>query len=253
MRSQNNILIEVCTDGYEMSLDAVRNGASRLELCSAISEGGLTPALSLTESVCRDSKVPVMVMIRPRAGDFCYSRYEFDLMKDDVLHAKKAGAAGVVFGILLPDGSVDIKRCEQLIELARPMQVTFHRAFDMTSDPFLAMEEIITLGAETILTSGQRQVAEDGLELIRELVKRAGDRISIMAGSGVNPNNILLLHEVGIKAFHFTCRKRSAGNMKYRNESLISMGAANNSGEYDIYVFDEHKMNAVKEALREIS
>jgi copper homeostasis protein len=251
MPYRNKILIEVCTDGFDMSNDAIHSGASRIELCSSLIEGGITPPLSLTEKICKSAGAPIHVMIRPRGGDFLYSDSEFELMRTDIIQAKKAGASGVVFGILLPDGSIDIKRCEVLVELALPMKCIFHRAFDMTSDPFLALEEVITLGFDTILTSGQRQTAEDGLEMIRELVKRAGDRIEIMAGGGVNSSNVMLLHEAGIRAFHFTARKRTAGKMQYRNEALQSMGPVNMAGEYDIYCLDENKLHSVLTALNE--
>lgn len=251
MHSRNNCIIEVCADGFELSNDAIHAGASRIELCSSLVEGGITPPLSLTEKLCKSAGAPIHVMIRPRGGDFLYTDAEFELMRADILHANKAGASGVVFGMILPDGSIDIKRCEVLVNLAKPMKTIFHRAFDMTSDPFLAMEEIITLGFDTILTSGQRQTAEDGLEMIRELVKRAGDRIEIMAGSGVNATNVMLLHEAGVRAFHFTARKRLAGKMQYRNEALQSMGPVNMAGEYDIYQFDADKLAAVLTALNE--
>jgi copper homeostasis protein len=249
MPYRNNNIIEVCADGYEMSNDAIRAGASRIELCASLSEGGITPPLSLTEKLCKSAGAPVHVMIRPRGGDFLYSDPEFELMRADIVHAKKAGASGVVFGILLPDGSIDIARCHALVELAHPMKTTFHRAFDMTSDPFLALEEIITLRFDTILTSGLWQTAEDGLEMIRELVKRAGERIEIMAGSGVNASNVMLLHEAGIRAFHFTARKRIPGKMQYRNEALHSMGPVSVAGEYDVYRFDENKFLGVVNAL----
>ena len=244
------MIIEVCTDGFDLSNDAIHAGASRIELCASLAEGGITPPLSLTEKLCISAGAPVHVMIRPRGGDFLYTDHEFELMRADILHAKKAGASGVVFGILLADGSIDIMRCEVLVQLARPMKCVFHRAFDMTSDPFLALEEIITLGFDTLLTSGQRQTAEDGLEMIRELVKRARERIEVMAGGGVNASNVMLLHEAGVRAFHFTARARTTGNMRYRDEALQSMGPVNLAGEYDIYRFDEAKFQGVFNALR---
>ncbi len=251
MSYPNNLTIEVCVDSYEMAVTAERLGASRIELCSALSEGGITPSLSLIESVCNVLTVPVHVMIRPRPGDFLYTEFEFTLMKKDIEHATQAGASGVVFGILCEDGTIDRERCQELVTLASPLDVTFHRAFDMTVEPFFALEEIIAIGCQSLLTSGQHQTAEDGLELIRELVKRSGERIELIAGGGVNAGNVVLLHEAGVKAFHFTSRKKVDGGMKYKNQVLHSMGNNNRSDEYGVYVFDESKMKAIYKALSE--
>ncbi len=249
MPSRNDILIEICSDRLNTALAASAMGATRIELCSALGEGGLTPPVSLMEAVCKQSQVPVYVMIRPRSGDFLYDEQDFELMKLDIRHAKKAGATGVVFGILTEDGSVDKERCRVLMDHAAPLSVTFHRAFDMTLDPFLSLEEIITLGVHTLLTSGHRQTAEDGLELIRELVKRAAGRITILAGGGINAENALLLYEAGVRAFHFTARKIVSGNMKFRNDALSSMGSTNLSGEYDLAEPDFTKVNGIFQSL----
>ncbi|MDQ3051568.1 MAG: triose-phosphate isomerase [Bacteroidota bacterium] len=251
MSYPNDLTIEVCVDNFEMALAAERLGASRIELCSSLVEGGITPPLSLMEMVCETLTIPVHVMIRPRAGDFLYGDAEFALMKKDIQHALMAGASGVVFGVLCSDGTIDRERCQELVSLASPMDVTFHRAFDMTVEPFFALEEIIAIGCQSLLTSGQLQTAEDGLELIRELVKRAGDRIEIVAGGGVNPGNVVLLHEAGVKAFHFTSRKKVDGAMKYKNEVLQSMGNISRYDEYGVYVFDETKLTGIYKALSE--
>jgi len=243
------MLLEICTDNLETSIAAQHAGAARIELCAALIEGGLTPSFSLMQQVTKSVKIPVHVMIRPRGGDFLYSDTEFELMKADILHAKKAGAAGVVFGILRSDGSIDRERCIELVQLASPMDVAFHRAFDMTADPFFAMEEIIEIGCNILLTSGHRQTAEDGLELIRELIKRAGNRIQVMAGSGVNASNAVLLYEAGVRCFHFTARKKVGGGMRYRNEALQRMGSSADYDEYALYVFDGEKVQAVFKAL----
>lgn len=245
----DDMTIEICTDSLVTTLAAQHAGATRIELCAALSEGGLTPPFSLMHQVCDTVKIPVHVMIRPRGGDFLYTGEEFELMKADIAHARKAGAAGVVFGILRSDGSIDRDRCLELVRLAAPMDVAFHRAFDMTSDPFFALEEIIEIGCHILLTSGHRQTAEDGLELIRELVKRAGNRIEVMAGSGVNATNAMLLHIAGVRAFHFTARKKVDGGMQYRNEALQSMGNNMDYDEYGSYVFDEEKVRGVFKAL----
>jgi copper homeostasis protein len=246
----NKIVTEVCVETFDVAVAAENTGVTRIELCSALALGGLTPPNSLIQKVCQTLKIPVNVMVRPRAGDFLYSKNEFELMLHDVEHTKTCGAAGIVFGILNEDGHVDVKRCKQIIDVAGPMHVTFHRAFDMTVDPFLALEEIVSLGVDTILTSGKRQVAEDGLELIRELVKRANDRISIMAGSGVNAQNILLLHEAGVLTFHFSAQKKVRSKMRYVNPTLQSMGNNVDESEYNLVEFDSVKMEKIKEAIK---
>lgn len=246
MSSPNNFTVEVCVDQTESAIAAAENGASRIELCAAISEGGITPPMSLLQQVIASTTLPVHVMVRPRGGDFLYSSKEYDRMKHDIVHAAGAGAAGVVFGILRNDGSVDMNRCSELIQLARPMHVTFHRAFDMTVDPFHALEDIISLGADTILTSGHRSTVSDGLEVIRELVKRAGNRIGIMAGGGVNAMSAYLLYKAGVRSFHFTARKPVSEIMSYRNPSLPSLTGDEGC---DRYVFDREKMQAIMKTL----
>lgn len=246
MSSPNNFTVEVCVDQTESAIAATENGASRLELCAAISEGGITPPMSLLQQVIASTTLPVHVMVRPRGGDFLYSSNEYDRMKHDIVHASGAGAEGVVFGILRNDGSVDMDRCRELIQLAKPMHVTFHRAFDMTSDPYTALEEIISLGAETILTSGHRRTVTDGMEVIRELVKRADNRIEIMAGGGVNAMSAYLLYKSGVRSFHFTARKPISGIMSYRNSALPSLTGDEGC---DRYVFDREKMQSIIKTL----
>ncbi len=250
MPSRNKITIEVCVDSFEMALLSQKAGATRIELCSSLTEGGITPALSQMEKAGEGLKIPAHIMIRPRGGDFLYSNLEFDLMKSDIRHAKRAGASGVVFGILRTDGSIDAPRCRELVELARPMHTTLHRAFDLTSDPFLALEEVISLGFNSILTSGQRQVAEDGLEMIRELVKRAGERIEVIAGSGIQSSNVMLLAKAGVKAFHFTSRMKTNSRMQYRNNALTSMGTLTPANEYEQYIFDEQKIKSIIDLIK---
>jgi copper homeostasis protein len=164
-------------------------------------------------------------MIRPRGTDFYYSNLEFELMKEDIKVCKKLGADGVVFGILLPDGKVDIERTKQLVELARPMSVTFHRAFDVTVDPFQALEDIIDLGFERILTAGQKNTVPEGIQLIKKLVEKAADRIIIMPGSGINAENIQEIRDfTGAKEFHLTGRKNFPSKMSYRKQGIFFGG-----------------------------
>jgi copper homeostasis protein len=244
-----NISLEICVDTWDDALAAQEAGASRIELCAALSEGGITPYHSLMVKACSSLKIPVHVMIRPRAGDFIYSASEFELMKDDISLAMQLGASGVVFGILNNDGTIDRKRVEILTAMARPMKVTFHRAFDMTADPFFSMEEIIAIGIDYILTSGQHQSAEDGLEVLRELVKRSMQRISIIAAGGISDANCLLLHEAGIREFHFSSRKKVNSPMTFRNEVLLQMGSSSAASEYERYQFNEGKIISIIKLL----
>ncbi|MCU0397772.1 MAG: copper homeostasis protein CutC, partial [Cyclobacteriaceae bacterium] len=185
------MIIEVVVYNIESALHAQKGGADRIELCDNPGEGGTTPSFGTLEIVRQAVSLDVYAMIRPRGGDFAYSAYEYHAMKRDVEMCKRASLDGVVLGILKPDGTLDKDRCRKLIEAARPMKVTCHRAFDMTRDPFEALEACIEVGFDCILTSGRQTVAANGITLIAELVKKAGGRISIMAGSGVNESNVV--------------------------------------------------------------
>ena len=183
-------LIEVCVDSIESAAAAETGGAARVELCDNLPEGGTTPGADAIAAVRKQLRIPLHVIVRPRGGDFCYSDVEFDVMKRDIALAKRLGVDGVVLGVLLPDGRVDVQRTRSLIALARPMSVTFHRAFDMTRDAFEALEALIDLGVDRILTSGQQPSVVEGLDLITELVRRADGRIVIMACGGVDERNV---------------------------------------------------------------
>jgi copper homeostasis protein len=184
------ILLEVCVDSVESAMAAQEGGAARVELCDNLLEDGTTPSAGMIEMARQHLRIGLHVMIRPRGGDFCYSDVEFEVMKRDVLIAKRLGADGVVFGLLKSDHTVDLERARYLIQLARPLRVTFHRAFDLVADPLRALEEIINLGIERILTSGRAKTALDGLSLITRLVQAAAGRVIIMPGSGITPQNV---------------------------------------------------------------
>lgn len=184
------MIFEVCVDTVASATAAKRGGANRLELCGSLLEGGITPSLGLCKVVLDQVGLETNVMIRPRGGDFCFTDLEFEIMCHDVDMIKTIGVNGVVIGLLTPDGEIDTERVRKLVELARPLSVTFHRAFDLTADPQQALEELIAIGVDRILTSGQALTAEAGLDLINELVKQAEGRIKIMPGGGVNEKNI---------------------------------------------------------------
>lgn len=213
--------IEIATSDFTTTKSAVEGGADRIELCANLAEGGTTPSLG-TIRKCRDSfSVALFPIIRPRGGDFLYTDEEFDIMKADVLLCKELGCDGVVIGLLNKDGSLDIKRTHILAELAYPLGVTFHRAFDRCLDPFEAMEQLIGIGVERILTSGQQPAAPDGAELIAALNKAADDRIIIMPGSGVRADNIKMLAEkTGCKEFHSSLRGKKNSQMEFVHPSF---------------------------------
>ena len=184
------LLIEVCVDSVDSALAAERGGAQRVELCSDLLEGGITPSLGVLETVRSRISIALHSIIRPRSGDFCYSDNEFEIMCRDIEFAKRAGADGVALGILDLAGRVDIERTRQLVELARPLSVTFHRAFDMSADLNRSLEDLSQTGADRILTSGGQADCAQGVETISNLVKSARGRITIMAGGGITSANV---------------------------------------------------------------
>ena len=184
------MLVEICIDRFESARAARLGGADRVEVCAALEVGGLTPGLGLVERCVKLGDLGVMVMIRPHAGGFDYRDDDWHTMLRDLAAVKQLGVQGVVFGALTSEGQIDRRRCEQFLAAARPLEVTFHRAFDLTADPLAALEDLIDLGVDRILTSGQAPTAWEGRALIRRLVDRAENRISIMPGAGVNPTNV---------------------------------------------------------------
>ena len=185
----HKIKVEVCVDSVASAVAAERGGAARVELCSGLTEGGITPSAGFIETVRAAVSLPLHVMIRPRGGDFCYDESEFEVMQRDIALAKRLGVEGVVFGILDADGSVDVRRMRQMVDLARPLAVTFHRAFDMSADLYRSLEDVCVTGANRVLTSGGEQTSLQGIDTIAQLVKTAQERIVVMPGSGIKPEN----------------------------------------------------------------
>ena len=234
--------LEVVAYNIESALRAQHGGADRIELCADPGEGGTTPAYGTIEVVRQNINVDLYVMIRPRGGDFEYSSYEFHAMKRDMAQAQKLSADGVVFGILQRDGSVDKKRCAELIQRARPLKVTCHRAFDRTRDPFQALEDCIEIGFDRILTSGMAPTAPEGANVLRELVARAGDRIIIMPGSGVNDTNLTQLIEITrAKEYHSSAVAYRKSTMEYVNPDLKAMGS-DATHEFEVRTCDVGKI-----------
>jgi copper homeostasis protein len=197
------LTLEVCIDSVESALAAQQGGAGRVELCSDLGHGGITPSVGMIRSVRESVSLKVHVMIRPRAGDFLYSDAEYEVMKNDVLEAKKLGVDGLVFGILTKDGTVDSVRTEMLMQMARPLSVTFHRAFDETADVFDALADLARIGVDRVLTSGGRPTVESGLQTLAELVKAAKSSISVLAGGGITHENVAhVVQKAGVNEVH---------------------------------------------------
>ena len=213
---------EICANSIASCIAAQDGGADRVELCAGIPEGGTTPSVGMIRCARESISIGLNVIIRPRGGDFLYSESEIREMVYDIKAAKGLGVDGLVFGCLCPDGSVDMENMRLLMEAAGDTPVTFHRAFDHTSDPFKALEDIIELGCARILTSGCRPTAAEGAPLLAQLVEKAGDRIIIMLGCGVNEGNIAETARLsGAREFHFSAREPVESGMTFRNQDVV--------------------------------
>lgn len=239
--------IEVCAYSLQSCLTAQAAGAQRIELCGGQAEGGTTPSVGLIQLARQHLTIPLYIMIRPRGGDFLYTDAELTVMRADIETAKQLGADGIVLGLLRADGTVDVDRTAQLVALAHPLPVTFHRAFDMTRDPFEALDAVIRTGAVRILTSGQQPAAEAGLPVLRQLVEQAAGRIELMAGAGVNPGNARALIEAGVDALHLSGSVRYDSAMLYRQPSTSMASAV--PGEYERIEADEAIIRNVVDQL----
>ncbi|HLT71952.1 MAG TPA: copper homeostasis protein CutC [Cyclobacteriaceae bacterium] len=238
--------IEIVVYNIASALKALEGGADRIELCDNPGEGGTTPSYGTIEVVRKNLSIDVYVMIRPRGGDFHYSSYEFHAMRRDVTQCQRLSVDGVVFGILKADGTIDVARCQDLIKLARPLKVTCHRAFDMTRDPFEALEACVEAGFDRILTSGQRPVATEGIELIAQLKERAAGRIAIMPGSGVNEKTVeTIVRHSGVDEIHFSATAFDTSRMIYRNEKISGMGDED-GGEFKLRTVDPARVRETR-------
>lgn len=244
-------ILEVCADSVESVLAAEEGGATRVELCRNLVIGGTTPGPKFFEEVRRHSKIRIHALIRPRFGDFCYTDYEYAVIREEVKMYRELGAEGVVIGILKPDGTLNMEQMEGLMEEAKGMSVTLHRAFDVCADPFAALEDAVKLGIDTILTSGQRNNCLEGAELLRELEKRSAGRICIQAGGGVNAEVIeRLAPAAGIRAWHMSGKVTLDSEMRYRKDG-VNMGLPSLS-EHEIYRTSAEKVRAAREVLERI-
>lgn len=240
---------EICANSTESCIAAQAGGAHRVELCAGIPEGGTTPSIGEIRTARRLIDIKLHVIIRPRGGDFLYSPTEKETMIADIQAAREAGADGLVFGCLTPDGDIDLPMMKDLMKAAGDCPVTFHRAFDRCRDPFRALEEIIDLGATRILTSGQQPTAPQGAGLIRQLIEKAAGRIILLAGCGVNENNIRQLAlESGATEFHFSAREPARSAMRFSNPEVL-MGSAD-VDEYTRNVTTAERVRRTIEQLR---
>ena len=247
----NEYLLEICANSVKSSIESQKGGAYRVELCAGIPEGGTTPSYGDIVLARELLKIKLNVIIRPRGGDFLYNDLEHKIMLKDIENAGRLGVDGVVIGCLNPEGDIDMKRNKELIDAAGDMSITFHRAFDMCRDPYDALEKIIELGCDRILTSGQQPKAVEGINLLKELVERAGDRIIIMPGSGVNADNILhLARETGAIEFHLSAREPIESGMLYRNPNLKMGGTSIVINEFEELVTSSEKVRNTIQALK---
>lgn len=248
----NKILLEICADSPASAVAAQAGGADRVELCAALDLGGLTPSYAAIKEAVARLAIPVRVLIRPRAGDFCYSPQELDVMCEDIRTARLLGAAGIVAGALDAEGNVDAEAVRRMIGAAGGCPFTFHRAFDLCRDPFGALGQLEGLGVDTVLTSGQAVTAEEGLPLLEELA-RAATRITVMAGCGLNSGNIARVALTAtLGAVHLSARAIVHSPVRYRM-SGVYMGMPGADSQYDYTQTDEAHVKACRRALDEIT
>ena len=244
-------ILECCVDSVESALAAQKGGANRVELCSALVIGGLSPSVALFQKVKEVLDIKIHVLLRPRFGDFCYTDYEHELIKKEVTMFRELGADGVVIGTLKPDGSLNMEQMKELVAEAGDMSITLHRAFDMCEDPMQTLENVKELGIHTILTSGQKNSCINGTDLLKDLVQHAEEKVDILIGGGVDASVIQELHEkTGATSYHMSGKITLDSQMKYRKED-VSMGVATMS-EYEIWQTSSERVAAAKNVLDKI-
>ncbi len=238
--------IEICLESVQSVINAEKAGADRVELCSDLFEGGLTPSIAAFRIAKKKTNIPISVMIRPRGGDFCYSDLEFEIMCEEVKTFVKEGADSLVFGILTSDGEVDKKRTKILIDLAKGTPVTFHRAFDMTRDLDKALQDLIDLKVTRVLTSGGEETVLEGFQTLARLVKKAGDDIIVMPGCGITERNFdFIKKNIGASEYHVFLPKSHESKMRYR-PSHIYMGGLLRQAEFNIVHTDGDAVSKIK-------
>lgn len=243
-------LIEICVEGIDGLLTAESAGADRVELCASLVEGGLTPSLGTVRTALKRARIPFHVIVRPRGGDFLYSKAEFESLLEDIAALRNLNVRGVVVGCLTADGAIDEARMATLIQAARPMAVTCHRAFDMARDPEEAIEALVRVGADRVLTSGQRDTAIEGLEILARVNARAAGRIIVMGCGGLDETNIARVRDgAGLTELHFAALRDVPSSMAYRNPH-IGMGGTCKDREYRLTITDPDRVRATIAAAR---
>ena len=243
------ILIEVCCGSTDDAIEAERGGAGRVELNSSLFFGGLTPSLGSVIEAKKRLSIPVIVMIRPRGGGFCYTEAEMAVMEHDARLAVEYGADGLVFGILNEDGTIDSKRCRQLVELAGEKEAVFHRAFDVTPEPLAALDRLVELGFTRILTSGQENTVPEGAELISKLIAHAGDRIEILPGGGIRPHNVRqIVEQTGARQVHLSAFEQRFDS-SVQNRPQITFGGALRPPEDRYDIIDHNVIRSISDLL----
>jgi len=247
MMDSRRYQLEICANSVQSALAAQSGGADRVEFCQQLEVGGVTPSAGQILQARAQLSIGMHILIRPRGGDFLYSALEFEEMKADIRFCREAGCDGVVIGLLQADGQIDRDRTAELVALAGPMQVTFHRAFDVCRDPYEALESIISTGCVRLLTSGMRNTAMEGAQLIHTLVKQAGERIDIMPGSGINEHNLATLAAItGARSFHASAKTTRPSGMQYVNADVSGMGG-------DVWESSNEKIRLMADVLKKIS
>lgn len=244
-------ILEVCADSVQSAVAAQEGGADRIELCSGLVIGGLSPSPALFKQIRKYTDLKIRTLLRPRFGDFCYDDYEFQTLKEEVEMFRELGADGVVIGMLNPDGTLDMERMEVLVNAAGDIGITLHRAFDVCCDPYEALEQCASLGIDTILTSGQKSSAWEGRGLLAELAEQAAGRVEILAGAGVNPGVIEKLAGcTAVRAFHMSGKKVMDSRMEFRRED-VPMGIPGFS-EFEIWQTDREQVRRAVQVLQSL-
>lgn len=243
-------ILEACVDSVRSAIEAEKGGASRVELCSDLVIGGVSPSIPLFRQIRKYTDLRIRVLLRPRYGDYCYDSYEFEELKEEVSLFREEGADGVVVGILNPDGTLNTEQLSELKQEAGSMEITLHRAFDVCADPFRALEQAVEMGFDTILTSGQAPTAWEGRDLLRELQKKSRGRIEILAASGIGPEPIRnLIPFTGISSYHMSGKAELESAMTFRKKG-IGLGLSESS-DYKILRTDSHEIRTSVALLKQ--
>ena len=241
--------IEICANSVQSAINAELGGANRVELCDNLWEGGTTPSHASIKLAKEQVDIPVFVLVRPRGGDFVYSDLEFEIIKADIKAAKTEGADGIVSGVLLPDGTIDVERTSELVRLTSPLPFTFHRAFDHVPNMESGVEDLVRCGVSRVLTSGQKENATEGVENLKRLIDLAESRLVILPGGGVNEGNINHLYEIGCREFHFSAKTQMKGASYL--QGVVPMNGSKDIPEDKIIVSDPKKIRTIKKILDE--